>query len=103
MATYLTAINRHIEAKQPRLVALDDASLRAARQSRYSAAGASATAGPANVSDTDILDWEFIDFHRALREHMLDNFGVLAESEAFDLHEAIAPCVRIHDPNEVVA
>ena len=41
----------------------------------------------------DILDHSFVDFHRAFKEHMMDNYGMLCDSEAFDLHEVIVCCV----------
>lgn len=45
----------------------------------------------------DLLDCDFIAFHRCLREYMMDKFGLLGDSEAFDLHSAIAPCIVLFD------
>ena len=49
------------------------------------------------VADMDFLDSVFIDFHRELRQHMLDKYGLMGRSEAYDLHAAILPCLSVLD------
>lgn len=55
-------------------------------------AGHSTTAG---VNQPDILDHAFLVFHGCLRDYMMDKYGVMADSEAFDLHAAIVPCITM--------
>ena len=40
-------------------------------------------------SDVDMLDCAFIDFHRGLKEYMMDAYGLMHLSEAADLHTVI--------------
>lgn len=48
---------------------------------------------PTERSAPDLLDFDFVAFHRCLRQYMMDEYGLLGDSEAFDLHAAIAPCI----------
>ena len=47
------------------------------------------------ADETDILDHAFVAFHRSLRAFMMDRYGLMIDSEAFDLHAAIAPCISL--------
>ena len=43
----------------------------------------------------DMLDSVFVDFHRELKEYMMDTYGLMGSSEAVDLHTVIARHVTI--------
>lgn len=45
----------------------------------------------------DILDCDFIDFHRELKEFAMDTFGLMQDSEAAHLHDAICRFVRMNE------
>jgi hypothetical protein len=47
----------------------------------------------------DMLDADFIDFHRGLKEYMMDAYGLMGFSEATDFHAVIARHVRVADPS----
>lgn len=61
--------------------------------------GSSAATDNSNL-DLDLLDCDFIDFHRELQQHMLDRYGLLGRSQAHDLHIAILPCLSVVDGYE---
>ena len=47
----------------------------------------------------DMLDSAFVDFHRGLKEYMMDTYGLMGSSEAIDLHTVVARHTRLADPD----
>jgi hypothetical protein len=97
MVTYARAIDSRAEAPGTRSVGIEE----------WTPPHALAAADRVNRNDRrhhpDILDNDFITFHRCLREFMMDEYGLLSESEAFHLHEAIAPCITLDTEVDGVA
>lgn len=82
-ASYAAAINRNV-ATQVELVEFSDWN-----NKRRETCGDNVVCG--DPPAVDILDSVFIDFHCFVKDYMMANHGLLAHSEAFDLHASIAP------------
>jgi len=97
-ARALATADASLETDHKRVVSLDEwvRTSAATRRSRYACASSgtsdsSANAnGASNIGQFDILDADFIDFHRGLKEYMMDAYGLMGRSEAADLHAVIA-------------
>lgn len=50
--------------------------------------------------DVDLMDSNFVAFHSSLKRMMQLTHGLLVQSTAFDLHEAIAPCCTFADMDD---
>ena len=102
MGSYARAINKTRAVTGPVLISIDDWSPPKVSIDGDAPARAHIVEahGQPPVDLVDMLDSAFMTFHRDLREFMVSKHGVMAHSEAFDLHEAVVPCITLRFETE---
>lgn len=102
VGSYARAINKSRAATGPVLVDIEDWALPKVSidDEVPTRAPKDEARGLSHADMLDMLDSAFMTFHRDLREYMVSEHGVMVHSEAFDLHEAVAPCITLRYETE---